>query len=119
MIDPKLIDALPPAARRAFAAVYPSEPATQETLSNRIRDYTAEIGDAARRNEFVDVTLSSAIVERLVRLLSEWDALAASERAIVHAAVEYYLLRDDAEDDLDSVLGFEDDARVLNACLHH
>jgi uncharacterized membrane protein YkvA (DUF1232 family) len=51
---------------------------------------------------------------KLVRSNIEFDDEARSQ---IRGAVEYFLLTEDAAGDLDDVLGFDDDARVLNAVL--
>jgi hypothetical protein len=112
-----LLSSLPRAARRSFARLYPQAPATLEHLRNRLSRQTADVDSAAAGRSGVDVALSEAITERLERLLGEWDQLDEEQRAVVHAAVEYYVLDDDGEADLDSELGFEDDAAVVNACV--
>jgi hypothetical protein len=38
---------------------------------------------------------------------------------MVQAAVRYFLIEDDADGDLDSILGLDDDADVMNAVLRH
>ena len=39
----------------------------------------------------------------------------AEQRALLRGAITYFAQREDDEDDLDSVIGFDDDARVLSA----
>lgn len=112
-----LLDELPPAARETFARVYPeTAPASAGPLLASVQRHLEEARRAARANEFVDTSLADAIADRLRQVLAGWDTLTAPQRAAVSATVSYFALSDDAEDDLDSVLGFEDDAHVFNAC---
>ncbi len=64
-----------------------------------------------------DVEMAEAIGTSLTAVLAEADAFGDHERALVRGAVEYFLLAEDASGDLNDVLGFDDDARVLNAVL--
>ncbi|MEM8923573.1 MAG: hypothetical protein AAGD35_08710 [Actinomycetota bacterium] len=69
------------------------------------------------REANTDVATAEAIGASLLALLSENEAFDADDRALIRGAVEYFLLADDASDDIGDVLGFDDDARVLNAVL--
>ena len=57
------------------------------------------------------------IGESLNRLLTSEIDLNDESRSQVRGAVEYFLLTDDADGDMDDALGFDDDARVLNTVL--
>ncbi len=78
--------------------------------------------DQIRENQGAntDVETAEAIGKALLGLLGETAAVdfTADERSLVRGAVEYFLLADDAAGDLDEVLGFDDDARVVNSVLH-
>jgi hypothetical protein len=65
----------------------------------------------------VDVDTAAQIAATLGQLLDEPDAYGADERALLRGAVDYFVMRDDGEDDLRSPIGFDDDARVVNAVL--
>jgi uncharacterized membrane protein YkvA (DUF1232 family) len=64
----------------------------------------------------VDFALAEELAKRSVKLL-ERSAPDPSEanRQLIQAAVRYFVENDDAEDDLNSVVGFNDDAQVMNA----
>ena len=64
-----------------------------------------------------DIETAEAISSSLIALLSSDSTFDAGQRALIRGAVEYFLLADDASGDLDDVLGFDDDARVLNSVL--
>ena len=64
-----------------------------------------------------DVETAEAIGSSLTALLTSGSTFDAGERALIRGAVEYFLLAEDASGDLDNVLGFDDDARVLNSML--
>ena len=52
-------------------------------------------------------------------LSSVKDDTPDAERLAIQAAVRYFVLEDDAESDLNSVIGLDDDAEVVNAVLRH
>ncbi len=114
-----LVAELPADVRAAFVRVFPTALSGPDPLRRQLAAHRDEIEAAAARNEFLDGAAARAISERLARLLDDWNAMPPAHRAVVQAAVAYYALRDDAEDDLDSVLGLEDDVAVVNACLRH
>ncbi|MGI9596252.1 MAG: hypothetical protein ACR2QK_08835 [Acidimicrobiales bacterium] len=64
-----------------------------------------------------DVETAEMIAESLTKLVDSGIEFEDDARAQIRGAVEYFLLTDDAEDDLDNVLGFDDDARVVNTVL--
>ncbi len=64
-----------------------------------------------------DVETAELVAEAAVELLAFSAGFDRRERALVRGAVEYFILNDDASDDLEDVLGFDDDARVLNSVL--
>ncbi|MGH1493424.1 MAG: hypothetical protein ACRBK7_29180 [Acidimicrobiales bacterium] len=64
-----------------------------------------------------DVETAEMIGESLTKLLASDIEFDDDARAQVRGAVEYFLLTDDAAGDMDDVLGFDDDARVVNTVL--
>lgn len=64
-----------------------------------------------------DTETAQRIGSSITSLLTSGDRFGPEERALIRGAVEYFLLADDAAGDLDDALGFDDDARVLNAML--
>jgi hypothetical protein len=72
------------------------------------------------RNANVDPTLGNDLADASMKLLTtiKEDTEPARRKAI-QAAVRYFVIEDDADSDLDSILGLDDDAEVLNAVLKH
>ncbi len=64
-----------------------------------------------------DVDTAEMIAKALSEVLCSGLTFTADERALLRGAVEYFVLADDADSDLDDPLGFDDDARVLNSVL--
>lgn len=113
----EILDQLGAAERIAFARVFAAPASRPQELAARLAAHGQEIAEAAARNEFLDTRAAGVIAHALTAALDDWDRLAPAQMEVLQAAVGYFVLREDAEDDLDSVLGFEDDVAVVNACL--
>ena len=70
----------------------------------------------SRKDQHLDVATSSDLGRGLLRLLRD-----CSDEDLSHAqaATYYFVESDDAEPDLSSARGFEDDACVFNAVCRH
>ena len=64
-----------------------------------------------------DVETAEMVADTILKVLTQAQEFDQEQRALVRGAAEYFVLNDDASDDLDDVLGFDDDARVLNSVL--
>lgn len=64
-----------------------------------------------------DVETAETIAASLLALINSEADFDEQARAQIRGAVEYFLLTDDAAGDMDDALGFDDDARVVNAML--
>lgn len=64
-----------------------------------------------------DVETAELIGDSLTKLLRSELEFDDSARSQIRGSVEYFLLTDDASGDMEDALGFDDDARVLNAVL--
>lgn len=71
----------------------------------------------ANAGAMTDVETAELVAEAIVKVLTHAREFDGEQRALVRGAAEYFVLNDDASDDLDDVLGFDDDARVLNSVL--
>ena len=71
----------------------------------------------ANARAVTDVETAELVATASIELLGLAHELTADERALVRGAIEYFVLNDDAADDLDDPLGFDDDARVFNSVL--
>lgn len=107
---------LPEETRQTYAGYLRSAHLTRELLIARVRKYLDAIGQASETSQALDIATSSDLGLALLRLLRE-----CSDDGLPHAqaAVFYFIEEDDAEPDLDSPLGFEDDACVFNAVCSH
>ncbi len=89
---------------------------TQQELLDDIDKYITRVRDESTRREFVDVQLAERLGTTARGLVSLLGPNTSEEHAkLIRAAVRYFFLETDAESDLNSVVGFDDDADVLNA----
>ena len=70
--------------------------------------------NAEAQTDLETAELVAEAIQKVLAFSAEFDE---RERAMVRGAVEYFVLNDVASDDLTDVLGFDDDARVLNSVL--
>jgi len=64
-----------------------------------------------------DVETAEMIGDALTKLVTSGLDFNGESRSQIRGAVEYFLLMEDADGDMDDALGFDDDARVLNTVL--
>lgn len=83
-------------------------------------EYFAHVVATADHGAMLDVQLAQAIATSLAAVLEDppWPEK-SHEHRVLHIAVRYFEVEDDAEPDGESVLGFEDDAQVANAVLRY
>jgi hypothetical protein len=100
---------------RFVSAARPTTPDELAGLRLRVLAHAARVSELGRRDPRVDVETAQRIATVLAQLCDEPDQLADDQRALLRGAVEYFVLDDDEVDDTDDVVGFDDDARVVNA----
>ena len=101
-------------AQRVQALIATDLPGASE-LRAAIASYLTDIAREARRNEFLDLALARSVAAALEKLIDGSSTFELSHRRLVAAAVAYFVDADDAAHDMASPIGFEDDARVVNA----
>ncbi len=89
-------------------------PEDTEELVPEIDEHLEQVREALSGNEFLDVELAEQIAAACRALLGVYGDLDDARQAAVIGAVQYFLHVEDADDDFDSVIGFEDDAKVVN-----
>ena len=112
--DP-LVARLPAQAQATFARLLDSgEDRDVEVLRMALDRYVEVIEDAAKTKKHIDLTLARSI-GRSCRALLDFLAEADEEQhAKIFAAVEYFLLPADGDDDLADPDGLDDDAAVVS-----
>ena len=86
-------------------------------LLSQITAHVQDVREAMRRNEFIDITLAENIAQTLSQLLRELATYPENKRRLIVGAARYFMRSQDAQADLESILGFDDDAAVLNYVL--
>jgi uncharacterized membrane protein YkvA (DUF1232 family) len=89
-----------------------------EQLQAEIGGHLDKVRSALSHNEFLDLGLAKRIASTLNIVLSAYRELSSDHaRALVIGAARFFLDADDVWPDLESPVGFDDDAEVLNAVL--
>jgi uncharacterized membrane protein YkvA (DUF1232 family) len=113
------LEGIPEAAKPLWATLCAEELLPVHALFKEVRDYQQTIKQRSQwRDADVDPTLANTLAEASLRLLGTLkEGTPESTRRLVQAAVRYFVIEEDADSDLDSILGLDDDAEVLNAVL--
>ena len=110
----RVLRSLPTAVAPVFEKLLVKERVPAQHLRYRISEYLSELADAQQRHEFLDVQLARTLADQCLLLLDTVDVDTPSEtRRLIQAAVLYFLRSEDAESDKESLLGFDDDAVVI------
>lgn len=86
-----------------------------EPLAETITIHLEQVKDQAV--PATDVETAEMVASTLRSLLATPERFGAEDRALIRGAAEYFLLDDDAAGDIENVLGFDDDVRILNSVL--
>ncbi len=112
------METIPPELKDGIRSLLDQPQPSAEDLLAGLDDYTRRVDAEVRRRQDLDVNLAEEILRVYRHLLQQaWGHLDEQQRRIVIAGCSYYLDRSDQDDDLDSVFGFDDDARLLNQVL--
>jgi len=106
---------LPPARGTLQRLKTAAQAADAGKLEALIQGHLALVESAQEHNEFIDLARARELAAAATRLTGALDTLAPRQRIIAAAAVLYFVTSDDAEDDLASSVGFDDDAEVLES----
>ena len=79
-----------------------------------VEAHGARAHEVAAADPFVDLRRAVQVADACIALLDALPRLSASDRSWVSAACLYFADSDDEEDDFSSVVGFDDDAEVVN-----
>lgn len=112
---------VPDAAKDLWAKLVAAELRPVHELFKEVRDYQHALAKRSQwTDDDVDPALARGLAEASLRMLGTLsDDTPESTRRLVQAAVRYFVIEDDADSDLDSILGLDDDAEVINAVLRH
>jgi uncharacterized membrane protein YkvA (DUF1232 family) len=108
ILHPGEVDRFVAVARPTIAAELPG-------LRERVLAHLREVESLAAEQPRVDVDTARRISEVLAQLCEQPELFDDQHRALLRGAVEYFVLDHDVRGDTTDVLGFDDDARVVNA----
>ena len=113
------LEGIPDASKELWTQLVTADLRPVHELFKEVRDYQQQIQQRSQwRDADVDPTLANALSEASLRLLSSLNEDSPdSTRHLIQAAVRYFVIEEDADSDLDSILGLDDDAEVLNAVI--
>lgn len=114
-----LREQLPEEIFHLVGPLFQTRPYTVGSLERRVKRYLDEMEEAFRSGHFpeMDIELGRACGQACLELLDALGEAPPRERHILaHIAVRYFVTADDDEDDRESLVGFDDDAMVINAC---
>ncbi len=118
MSDIGELEGIPGAARELWKKLVAEPLIPVHQLFADVRAYQQTIAKRARDDDDIDPKLGKALVDASLRLLGTLkEETPESTRRLVQAAVRYFVIEDDADSDLGSILGLDDDAEVINAVL--
>lgn len=107
---------LPEETIELYSKALEQPPLTRDTLRDMVENQLAQLKAAAQNNQEADLTLAEEVASGLLTLIHDTPQ---SELSYVQAACAYFTSNEDHLADLDSIEGFDDDARVFNAvCIH-
>jgi len=85
-------------------------------LAAEIDAYLRRLESAALRHELIDLGTAKLVARLCLTLLQQFGISPVDDhRRIVQTANRYFLLDDDAEGDVESIIAFDDDVQVVQA----
>ena len=117
--DHPIIAALPEESRTTFARLMERAVRSPDAMREQIPHYVAAIERAAASGYGPPLSVGKAIAADCEALLDAWDRLDDNGQRLVRAAVEYFLLSRDGDDDLATPEGLDDDAEVVKVVRQH
>lgn len=107
---------IPADARDLVTALLGEDLQPVARIRSELDAHLETIKAAQANNEYVDVSLALRLTDVSRALLDEAESQDSDDaRRLAQAAVRYFILDDDGENDLTSVHGLVDDAEVCNA----
>ena len=106
--------ALGPAAELFLRESEPLPAEQLPELNEILALYLEQVRTLYEDNEFIDLGLVERIGQAVRAMLARYVRADLRTRAAIVGALRYFVIEEDAEGDLDSLLGFDDDAEVAN-----
>ena len=115
------LEGIPAAARNLWVQLCGEELRPVHELFKDVRGYQQALAKRSTwQDDDFDPQLARSLADAALKLLGTLNEdTPEPTRRLVQAAVRYFVIEDDADSDLGSILGLDDDAEVLNAVLRH
>jgi len=115
------VEGIPEASQEFWDQLLKEELVPVHELFTQVREYQKTLNSRAEwKGDDMDSKLAQQLSETSIKLLGTLNESSPnSTRLLIQAAVRYFVLEEDADSDLDSILGLDDDAEVMNAVLRH
>ena len=108
---------LSPDIRRILDQLNREHLVSPQVLANELETYVKDIVDSSHI-EFFDLETSHRVTRLCRRLLEALpDHPEEKQHRLTQLAICYFVLEEDAEDDNDSLIGFDDDLQVVSAVI--
>ena len=115
-----LIPGIPEESVDIFMRLVKEDVVPIEQTRREVAAYMAELENMVKANEFIDLRIARKCAEACKALLAQLsDDSPQEHRGLVQAAARYFVLDEDGDGDLTSMIGFDDDAEVINAVATH
>ncbi len=86
-----------------------------DSLRREVLEYRTTVARESETNAVVDTATAFALTEGCLALLDHLQHDSSTEtHMLIQLACRYFVLEEDAEGDLDSSIGFDDDAEVFD-----
>ena len=109
---------LDPEIDRTFAKLCVDvEHALLSSLAKDVEQHVARAREALAVNEFLDVAMADKLASLLVGLINKIEKYPREKQKLIVGAARYFIRSQDAQDDMRSLLGFDDDLAVVNYVL--
>jgi uncharacterized membrane protein YkvA (DUF1232 family) len=102
---------LPEGTRFVYQRYLRFDPVGKVALLQRIERYMGEIRETGAERQFLDISTAQRLALSLGKLI---EVCGEDHLPHVQAAVYYFVNADDAQPDLQSMTGFDDDVEVAN-----
>ena len=112
----KTLDDMPVEYRDRFQELLDRPGIRVPELSAELAQYVAAVHQLKALSATIDLSTAERIAEVLGTLLGEHERNGAEAQRLVQAAVEYFV-REEDDEEITGVLGFDDDIQVINAVI--
>ena len=88
-----------------------------EELLADAEEHVKKVQQAYERNGMANIKVAAQIFDVFKAIVNDWDNMTSLAQPWCKGMMRYFTSSEDDEDDFNSLIGFDDDVEVLNACL--